>query len=487
MARRERQLESVISQADNDGSLGGQLTALTATEAAKRIREGDLSAVDYASALLARAEEHQELNVFISLRPEALVEAAEAADRHRESGAELGPLHGIPIAVKDSVNTVSLPTSNGTASLRAFAPAADAEIVKRITDAGAIVLGKTNLTELSFGWTNNNGTFGPTRNPHDLDRVPGGSSGGSAAAVAAGIAPLAIGADTLGSIRIPASFCGVSGFRPTLNRYPNSGAFALTKDRLDQLGPLARTVRDVVLFDVAVTAEDQIQRIPIEGTRIGIDEFYMNDLDSRVQDVMAGVLDRMQAAGAEIVRTTMPEPVHKAFDAAAAVMLHESKPSLARFLTEQDVDLTVDDVVGAMADGKREFFVAHAIEGRPPEDAYLAMVDLQEELTAAFTAHMREQNLMALALPAVAAQPPLVGEEHEADVNGEKVSFFAAYGRNTSLAAAASCPGLVMPAGLDVDGLPVGLELDAVPGADRDLLGLGLSVEEVLDYSSNLA
>jgi mandelamide amidase len=476
----------VASPAFSESGTGSQLSALTAAEAAKRIREGDLSAVDYASALLARAEERQDLNVFISLRPEAVLEAAKAADQHRESGAKLGPLHGIPVAVKDSVNTASLPTSNGTASLRAFQPAADAEIVQRITDAGAIVLGKTNLTELSFGWTNNNGTFGPTRNPHDLDRVPGGSSGGSAAAVAAGIAPLAIGADTLGSIRIPASFCGVSGFRPTLDRYPNSGAFALTKDRLDQLGPIARSVRDVVLFDAVVTSEEPPQRTSIEGARIGIDEFYMNDLDSKVQDVMTRALDRIQAAGAEIVRTTAPDPVHRAFDAAAAIMLHESKPSLARFLTEQGIDLTVDDVVGAMADGKREFFVAHAIEGRPPEDAYVAMVALQEELTAAFTSHMREQNLVALAFPAVAAQPPLIGEEHEADVNGEKVSFFAAYGRNTSLAAAASCPGLAIPAGVDVDGLPVGIELDAVPGADRDLLSLGVAVEDVLEYSGHL-
>jgi mandelamide amidase len=317
--------------------------------------------------------------------------------------------------------------------------------------------------------------------------VPGGSSGGSAAAVAAGIAPLAIGADTLGSIRIPASFCGVSGLRPTLNRYPNSGAFALTKDRLDQLGPLARSVRDVALFDAAVTSEHTTATTSIAGVRIGVDEFYMGDLDSKVQDVIAGALDRIREAGAEIVRTTMPDAVHKAFDVAAAIMLHESKPSLARFLAEQGTGLTVDDVVEAMADGKREFFIEHAIgKGRPPEDAYVAMVELQEELKAAFAAHMQGQNLAAVALPAVAAQPPLVGEEHEADVNGVKVSFFAAYGRNTALATAAACPGLVVPAGVDVDGLPVGLELDSMPGTDRDLLSLGVEVEDVLEYAGHL-
>jgi Asp-tRNA(Asn)/Glu-tRNA(Gln) amidotransferase A subunit family amidase len=466
----------------------GPLTALTASEAARRIRDGDLSAVDYVSALLERAEERSDLNVFISFRPEAVLEAAMAADTQRHSGAKLGPLHGIPVAVKDSVNTASLPTSNGTASLRGFQPQSDADLVRRVVDAGAIVFGKTNLTELSFGWTNNNGTFGPTRNPHDPQRVPGGSSGGSAAAVAAGIVPLAIGADTLGSIRIPASFCGVNGFRPTLDRYPNSGAFALTKDRLDQLGPFARSARDIALFDAAVTAEEAAASNSITGARIGIDEFYMGELDSRVQLVIEETLKRIGDAGAEIVRTTMPEPVHRAFDVSAVIMLHESQPSLARFLSEQGTNMTVDEVVRAMADGKREFFIEHAIgEGRPPEDAYRAMVELQGELKSAFSAHLRENNLAAIAFPAVAAQPPPVGEEHEADVNGARVSFFAAFGRNTALAAAASCPGLVVPAGVDADGLPVGFELDSLPGTDRDLLSLGIAVEDALGYAGHLA
>ena len=279
-------------------------------------------------------------------------------------------------------------------------PKSDADIVRRITDQGAIVLGKTNLTELSFGWTNNNGTYGPTRNPHNLERVPGGSSGGSAAAVAAGVAPLAIGADTLGSIRIPASFCGVSGLRPTLDRYPNAGAFALTKDRLDQLGPLARSVRDVALFDAAITGEEAPAGSSVAGVRIGIDEFYMEELDSRVQAVIEDALARIEEAGAEIVKTTLPDPVHKAFDVSAVIMLHESKAGLARFLDEQGTDLTVDEVVDAMADGKREFFIEHAIgEGRPPEDAYRAMLGLQAELKTAFSAHLREQSLAGYRFP----------------------------------------------------------------------------------------
>ena len=213
----------------------------------------------------------------------------------------------------------------------------------------------------------------------------------------------------------------------------------------------------------------------------------MEELDSRVQAVIEDALARIEEAGAEIVKTTLPDPVHKAFDVSAVIMLHESKAGLARFLDEQGTDLTVDEVVDAMADGKREFFIEHAIgEGRPPEDAYRAMVGLQDELKTAFSAHLREQSLAAIAFPAVAAQPPPVGEEHEAEVNGAKVSFFAAFGRNTALATATSCPGLVVPAGVDADGLPVGFELDSLPGSDRDLMSLGIAVEDVLEYQGHL-
>ncbi len=182
-----------------------ELIELTATAAVRALRQGDIKAEDYASALLARCEAAKSLNAFITLEPTRVLEAARAADRLRESGAPLSPLHGLPIPIKDSVNTRDFPTTGGTKALRSFRPREDAPLVRKLVDAGGIVMGKTNIHELSFGWTSNNLEFGAVKNPYDPTRIPGGSSGGTAAAVAARMAPLGVAEDTEGSIRVPAA------------------------------------------------------------------------------------------------------------------------------------------------------------------------------------------------------------------------------------------------------------------------------------------
>src|SRR5262249_43259570 len=161
--------------------------------------------------LLARAQHCAKLNAFITLEPDTVLEAARAADQKRASGAELGALHGLPIPIKDSVNTKDYPTTGGTPALRYFRPESDAPLVHALRSAGAVVMGKTNLHELSFGWTSNNLAFGAVHNPYDPTRVPGGSTGGTAAAIAARIAPLGVAEDTEGSIRVPAALCGIVG------------------------------------------------------------------------------------------------------------------------------------------------------------------------------------------------------------------------------------------------------------------------------------
>ena len=188
-----------------------ELTGLAASEAVAAMRAGDITAEAYANATLDQCERLQHLNAFISLEPDRVREAAFAADRLRGSGATTGLLHGLPIPVKDSVNTRDLPTTAGTRALANFYPPRDAALVGILKAAGAIVLGKTNIHELSWGWTSNNGAFGPVRNPYDPARIPGGSSGGTAAAVAARLAPLGVAEDTQGSIRVPAALCGVYG------------------------------------------------------------------------------------------------------------------------------------------------------------------------------------------------------------------------------------------------------------------------------------
>src|SRR5881396_2228531 len=197
------------------------LLELSATEAVAMLRRGDVKAEDYAAALLARCDAGKQLNAFISIAPDQVKEAARAADRRRAAGAFLGPLHGLPIPIKDSVNTRDYPTTSGTAALRSFRPKDDAPVVRALRDAGGIVLGKTNLHELSFGWTSTNLSFGAVKNPYDPTRIPGGSSGGTAVAVATRMAPLGVAEDTAGSIRVPAA--------GPARRAPRRLAFALLR------------------------------------------------------------------------------------------------------------------------------------------------------------------------------------------------------------------------------------------------------------------
>jgi Asp-tRNA(Asn)/Glu-tRNA(Gln) amidotransferase A subunit family amidase len=460
------------------------LTELTASAAVQAMRSGELRAVSYASALLDAAQASVDLNAFITLDPEAVLDGARLADKARSAGAELGALHGLPIAVKDSVHVAGMPATNGTKSLADFRPRADAEIVTRLREAGALVLGKTNMTELSFGWTSNNGTFGPVHNPYHPDLVPGGSSGGSAAAVSGRIAPLAIGADTLGSIRIPAAFCGVVGFRPTFGRYPNGGAFGLTDDKLDQLGPLARSVEDIALFDTVLSgAAPALPKRSLSGVRIGVPPFYHGGIESTVRAVTDDALAKLLAAGAVLVDVDVSADIQTSFDVAAAIMLFESMPSVSRYLETNNAGVTFDELVSRLADGKREFFTSVVIPpGRPPREAYEAMLTQREKVQAAVRAYFAENEVAMLVFPSVGAPPPPIGEEHHVQIDGDEVSFFGAFGRNTALAPAAGLPALSLPAGLSSTGLPVGIELTAPTGADRELLELGAAVERVLEF-----
>jgi Asp-tRNA(Asn)/Glu-tRNA(Gln) amidotransferase A subunit family amidase len=272
------------------------LTELSACDAVQSMVRGELTAERYAGALLARCESRRALNAFITLEPERVLEHARACDRQRRSGAKLGPLFGLPIPVKDSVNTRDYPTTGGTPALRHFRPAQDAPVVESLKGAGAIVLGKTNLHELSFGWTTNNLAFGAVHNPYDDKRIPGGSSGGTAAAIAARLAPLGVAEDTEGSIRVPAAFCGIAGFRPTTRRYSTKGCVPISS-LFDQVGPHARTVQDLALFDsVAAGDPSPLAAKPLRGVRLGVvRDYWFVDLHPEVERIADEALARPQA------------------------------------------------------------------------------------------------------------------------------------------------------------------------------------------------
>ena len=237
-----------------------ELTNLSVTTASAAMRSGDLLAERYAAALLARCDRLSHLTAFVAMNREAVMVAAREADLRRASGKPLGPLHGIPLAIKDNINTAGLPTAVGTRALRNSRPGLYAPIIARLADAGAFVLGKTNMHELAMGYTSKNGEFGATRNPYDVSRIPGGSSGGTGAAVAARMAPAGLGSDTGGSVRIPASLCGICGLRPSSGRYPSSGIAPLSST-LDTAGPMARSIEDVALLDATITRESAVTNL----------------------------------------------------------------------------------------------------------------------------------------------------------------------------------------------------------------------------------
>lgn len=462
-------------------SLSQPLHELSASAAALAMQRGELSSEAYTAALLERAQAGAQLNAFITLPAGQILEAAREADRARVRGEATGSLHGLPIAVKDAVNTKDMPTTIGTRSLRGFQPAQDAALVTALRRAGALVFGKTNMTELAFGWTNNNLEFGAVRNPYDPSRIPGGSSGGSAAAVAARIVPLAIGGDTLGSIRVPGAMCGVAGLRPTFDRYPNGGAWALAEGRLDQLGGFARTVADLQLLDRAITGDTAQADVVPGRLRLGIAPFYWEGLDPEIERVSQAALARLEAAGVSLVRADIPEAMKAAFGIAATTMLHLSEDGIRRYLRSFNPGLSFEDLLAQAGANVGALMREVALPPhRPPAEAFAAMQVQRGLLLDAMVDYFRSHQVDAIVFPTITALPPPLGEEHEVDIGGRKVSFFDAFGRNTALSPASGTPSLTLPVGLSATGLPVSLEFVGLSGTDRHLLAVGAEVERVV-------
>ena len=461
-----------------------ELLEFSAVDVIAKLRHGDITAERYAEAILERCQRGKPLNAFITLPQEQVLEAARAADRLRASGAKLGALHGLPIPVKDSINTKDMPTTGGTPALRNFRPKEDAPIVSALLAAGAIVLGKTNLHELSFGWTSNNLAFGAVHNPYDVQRIPGGSSGGTAVAVATLMAPLGVAEDTEGSIRVPAAMCGIAGFRPTTGRYTSTGAVPISP-LFDQVGPHARTVGDLALFDSVVTGgRSPLSPTELKGTKLGVGRnYWFTGLDGEVERVTNEALKKLEAAGAEIVEADVPELARLIESTTVPVQLHDVRFALAKYLEEYGAGVTFDQLISkASADIQRDFrdllpggkmFVAEA-EYQVVREQHLP------KLKEVYHQYFARTGVAAIVFPATMIPPPLIGEDVEVSIGGKKVAFETAVSRNIAPGSTAGLPGLVLAAGITSGGLPIALEFDSRAGGDRSLLALGLSLERVL-------
>jgi aspartyl-tRNA(Asn)/glutamyl-tRNA(Gln) amidotransferase subunit A len=326
---------------------GGELTARTAAELAALVRSGDVSAVEVTDAHLARIEALDgEVRAFLCVGADQARAAASSVDAARARGETLGPLAGVPVAVKDMFCTTDLPTTAGSRILEGWQPPYDSTVVSRLRAAGAVIIGKTNLDEFAMGSSNENSGFFPTANPWDLTRVPGGSSGGSAAAVAARFAPLALGTDTGGSIRQPAALCGVVGMRPTYGRVSRYGIVAYASS-LHQAGPFATTVADTALLLEAMWGHDPLDStsIPSEpepalarledgvaGLRVGV-VAELTDVDGVQPDVRAAVdsaRNLFEKAGASVETVSVPS-VEYGLSAYYIIAPAEASSNLARY------------------------------------------------------------------------------------------------------------------------------------------------------------
>ena len=320
----------------------------TATAIAAAVRAGERSARAVLDEHLARIDEREgEVHAFNHVLADAARARADDIDARVAGGEDVGPLAGVPVALKDNMCTRGIPTTCSSKILAGWRPPYDASVVTRLADAGAVVVGKTNLDEFAMGSSTENSAFGPTRNPVDPTRVPGGSSGGSAAAVAAGFAPLSLGSDTGGSIRQPAALCGVVGAKPTYGRVSRSGLIAFASS-LDQIGPFARTVEDAALLLEAIGGHDPLDAtsIPeafpdlrgvlgrgVEGLRIGLVEELLGGeggFQPEVQARAREAADALAAAGAEVDVVSLPS-APLGLSAYYLIAPAEASSNLARF------------------------------------------------------------------------------------------------------------------------------------------------------------
>jgi Asp-tRNA(Asn)/Glu-tRNA(Gln) amidotransferase A subunit family amidase len=457
-------------------------TGLTATQALAAMADGKLSASDYTAALLARCEALKRLNAFIHLDPDGAKTAARRSDERRRADAAR-PLEGLPIVLKDNIDTAAMPTTGGTPALRRHRPKKDSPVAAKLIEAGAVVLGKTNLHELAYGITNNNAAFGPARNPYDTERIPGASSGGTGVAVSARMAPAGIGSDTGGSIRIPAALCGIAGLRPTLLRWAQDGIVPISHTR-DTAGPMARSVADLALLDGVVTGS-ALAETPanLEELRLGVPRgHFWENLHPDTAKIAEAALAILRKAGVTLVESDIPDVA--ALDQAAGfpIALYETIVDLDRYLDGHGTGLDYPKLVAEVASPDVKGILQSLLgEMAVPEAAYREALSVHRpKLQAAYADYFRRERIEAAIFPTTPLPAAKIGEDETVMLNGAAVPTFFTFIRNTSPGSVAGIPGLNLAAGLTPAGLPVGMELDGPAGSDRRLLAIGLAIEPLL-------
>jgi indoleacetamide hydrolase len=467
--------------------------ALTSSQAVAAIKAGSLSAEVYVTTLLARAEALKDLNVFITLNTTGALAAARNIDAMRNAGTALPALAGLPIVVKDNINTRDLPTTAGTPALRNVRPPANAPSLQKLIDAGAIVLGKANLHELALGITSTNlASFaGPVKNPYDKTRIAGGSSGGTAASIAARIAPAGLGTDTGGSTRVPAALCGIVGLRPSVGnggaqrRYTNTHAVVPISRTRDTIGPMGRTVADVALLDSVITGRAIAGTIGLKGLRMGVPASFWAGLDTQLSAVMAAAKTKLAGVGVVFVDVDTVGLAALNNNVSFQIALHEPLADIPAYLAATGVTgVTVANIAAQVAspDVRGAF---GAILGDVFGGAYADAINVyRPQMQRLYASYFADNALDAMMFPTTILPAVIIdavnGSSTVSINGGPPADEFGTYIRNTDPGSNAGIPGLSIPAGLTAAGLPVGLEIDGPIGSDDRLLGMGMAIEALL-------
>jgi indoleacetamide hydrolase len=467
--------------------------ALSATEAVAAIQSGRLKAADYMATLLARAAALSSLNALTTLELDGALAAARRIDAMPAAEKAQLPLAGLPIVVKDNINTAGMQTSAGTPALEGFVPKTNAPSVQRLIDAGAIVLGKANMHELAFGITSTNFAThaGPVRNPYEPTLIPGGSSGGTAAAIAARMAPAGLGTDTGGSTRIPAALTGIAGFRPSVGnggaerRYHDPDAVVPISHTRDTVGPMARTVADIALLDGVITGAGALPAIAPGGLRIGLPTPLWEGLERRVEVVARAALKRLETAGVVFVPVAMGELEHLNGMVGGPIAIHEAREDVRAWLAANNAPVkTVAELAARIASPDVRTIYDGILDDVLGSRYDAALNEWRPRLQQYVAATFSDERLDALLFPTtrLAAVPidDVYGSSTVSIDGSAPIDTMEAFLRNTDPASTSGIPGLSFAAGMTADGLPVGLELDGPLGEDRRLLAIGVAFEQLL-------
>jgi len=475
---------------------------LGVAELAASLRAGQVSAVEAAQHFLGRARSHESLGAFLAIDEEVTMNQARAADARLAAGTA-GPLEGVPLAQKDIFVTKDLPSTAGSRMLEGYRSPFDATVVRKLADAGVVTLGKLNCDEFAMGSSNENSAYQPACNPWDLSRVPGGSSGGSAVAVAARLAPAATGTDTGGSIRQPASFCGITGIKPTYGRASRYGMIAFASS-LDQAGPMARSAEDCALLlsnlcgpdpdrdstSLDLPTEDFARSLndSIDGLRIGIPkEFFGEGLSADVRTAVEGVLGEFEKMGARLVPISLPRtelsiPVYYIIAPA------EASSNLSRFdgvkfghRAKAFADL-VDMYKKTRAEGfgdevKRRIMIGTYVLSHGYYDAYyLQAQKIRRMIADDFQQAFKSCDLIAGPVaPTVAWKLGGHGNDPLADYLADIFTLPASL---------AGLPGMSVPAGFGDGAMPVGLQLIGNYFTESRLLNAAHRLQQATDFHS---